>query len=338
MRPVSTALHLLLGAALTLAGLEVALRLLPVSSATMVDYHIAPDILTYPPHHDFTVATGWDLKNAQHLRSNNLGFVDTQDFVANPAAIAVIGDSFVEANMLPPQARIGPALSRALGGAPVYSMGGPGASVLDYAARARLAANTLAIRRFVFVIELGDVRQALCGSGNHQGPCIHPATGALEPFRHPSASGLKSWARHSALAQYLFSQLQIDPFTLMHALMPASAAPAQAAADPVSPAVARWIIARFLDTLPRTGQPPLLLIDGPRGQSSQEVRWNLAHMALLRQMAEAAGAQVVDLAPHFERWRSRHGLSVEVGPYDAHWNAAGHQIAADAAADALRRP
>lgn len=157
---------LLLGILLTLFGLELLLRLLPVSTATMVDYHVAPTILTYPPHLDFTVATGWDLKNARHLRSNNYGFVDTQDFVPNPQAIAVIGDSFVEANMLAPDDRIGPALSRALGGAAVYSMGGPGSSLLDYAERARLAASRFGIQRFVFVLELGMSSR----------PCAAPAT------------------------------------------------------------------------------------------------------------------------------------------------------------------
>ncbi len=335
LRPI---LYLLLGALVTLTGLELALRLFPVSSATLVDYHVSPTILTYPPRHDFTVSTGWDMKNAQHLRSNNFGFVDTQDFVPNPDAIAVIGDSFVEANMLPPDQRVGPALSRALPNTTVYSLGGPGSSLLDYAERAQLASQKLAIQRFVFVLEVGDVRQALCGSGNHHGPCINPNTGTLESFQRSSASGLKTWARHSALAQYVFSQLKFNPAAWLKSLhsKPSTQRPARIESDPVSPQLARQIITRFLNALPPTAQAPVILIDGPRGRSSIEMGWNLDHMAILRDMAEAAGARVVDLAPHFDAWRSANHLSLEVGPYDGHWNPIGHQIAAEAAAGALR--
>lgn len=329
---------LLLGVLLTLLGLEGLLRLLPVSTATLVDYHVAPTILTYPPHLDFTVATGWDLKNARHLRSNNFGFVDTRDFVPDPQAIAVIGDSFVEANMLAPDDRIGPALSRALGGTAVYSMGGPGSSLLDYAERARLAADRLAVKRFVFVLELGDVQQVLCGSGNHHGPCIDPRDGSLTPFARPSARGLKTWARHSALAQYVFSQLKFNPAALWQSLRPALAAAPAPSVDPMTPALIGRIVTRLLDALPATAQPPVLLIDGPRGRHSAAVTQQLAQMAILRTQAEAAGATVIDLAPRFEAWRAAHGLSLEVGPYDRHWNPVAHRIAAEAAAEALRTP
>ncbi|MBT0961278.1 SDR family oxidoreductase [Denitromonas iodatirespirans] len=329
---------LLLGVLLTLLGLEGLLRLLPVSTATMVDYHVAPTILTYPPHLDFTVASGWDLKNARHLRSNNFGFVDNQDFTPDPGAVAVIGDSFVEANMLAPDDRIGPALSRALDGTAVYSMGGPGSSLLDYAERARLAAERLNVQRFVFVLELGDVQQVLCGSGNHHGPCIDPRDGSLKPFTRPSASGLKTWARHSALAQYVFSQLKFNPARLWQSLRPAVAAGGRPKADPMTPALTREIVTRFLDALPATAQPPILLIDGPRGRHSDEITRQLAQMAQLRTLAEAAGARVIDLAPHFAAWRAANGLSLEVGPYDGHWNPVAHRIAAEAAAEALRAP
>ncbi|MFV0665998.1 hypothetical protein [Denitromonas sp.] len=327
---------LLLGILLTLFGLELLLRLLPVSTATRVDYHVAPTILTYPPHLDFTVATGWDLKNARHLRSNNYGFVDTQDFVPDPQAIAVIGDSFVEANMLAPDDRIGPALSRALGGAAVYSMGGPGSSLLDYAERARLAASRFGIQRFVFVLELGDVQQALCGSGNHHGPCIDPKSGAFTPYARPSATGLKTWARHSALAQYVFSQLKFNPARLWQSLRPAIAA--DHAQKTMPQALTHGILTRFFDGLPVTSHPPVVLIDGPRGRDGAETDRQLAQMAELRATAEAAGVRVLDLTPHFAAWRAASPLSLEVGPYDGHWNPLGHRIAAEAAAEALRNP
>ena len=48
-------LRLLAGALLTLLALELVLRLLPVSTATLTGYYIDPLILTYPPRHRFTL-------------------------------------------------------------------------------------------------------------------------------------------------------------------------------------------------------------------------------------------------------------------------------------------
>ena len=60
----------LLGALAALLVIEVLLRLLPVSSATMLGYYADPEILVYPPHHDWQMSTGWDMRNPQRLRSN----------------------------------------------------------------------------------------------------------------------------------------------------------------------------------------------------------------------------------------------------------------------------
>ncbi|QID17163.1 hypothetical protein G3580_05600 [Nitrogeniibacter mangrovi] len=335
----------LLGALLLLVALEAVLQCLPVSTSTMVGHYIDPAIQTYPPHHRFTVATGWDLKNARTHRTNNYGFVDDRDFHPDPRAIAVIGDSFIEANMLPASARIGPQLERILG-VPVYSMGVPGTSLLDYARRARFAHKTLKIERFVFVIETGDVRQMLCGSGNYDHDCIDPKTLQLREISAAPAGTLKQIVRHSALAQYLFSQLRVDPGQWLHAVKawfaPAAAHGAtgtkpKADTNPVSPALADTLITDFFAALPATTQPPLIVI-GTSHARGQSARWNAADMQQLAERATAAGMPVVRLAEAFEQWQARTGLSTAVGPYDGHWNAAAHRVAAETVAAAMGHP
>ncbi len=82
-------------------------------------------------------------------------------------AVALIGDSFVEASMLPAQERPGAQLERALVPTrPVYAMGVPGTALLDYAERIRLAHERFGVRDFVLLMERFDVRQSFCGSGN----------------------------------------------------------------------------------------------------------------------------------------------------------------------------
>ncbi|MFM9916852.1 MAG: hypothetical protein ACKVOX_13655, partial [Rhizobacter sp.] len=74
---------------------ELLCRLLPVSTATETDYRIDPLVRTYPSHHHWTTSTGWDLRRPQAMTANNEGFAAEHDFVRDPNAIALIGDSYV---------------------------------------------------------------------------------------------------------------------------------------------------------------------------------------------------------------------------------------------------
>src|SRR5882672_9601140 len=166
----------LLGCLAALLALELLFRLLPTSTATRTGYHIDPLIITYAPHHEFTLSSGWSLSNAHRYRANNFGFLTSREFVPDPSAVALIGDSFVEASSLAEDERLGAQLERELSGRPVYTMGSPGSSLLDYAERMRFAHDRFGIVDFVLLVERGDVRQALCGSNNIQGPCLDPRT------------------------------------------------------------------------------------------------------------------------------------------------------------------
>lgn len=327
------------GVLVTLVGLECMLQLLPVPSATMAGYYIDPAIETYPPNHRFTVATGWDLKNAHHHETNNFGFVDARNFVPDPTAIAVIGDSYVEANMLAEEHRIGPQLEALVNGGPVYSMGVPGTSLLDYAHRARFAHEQWGVQQFVIVVETGDVRQMLCGSGNHARDCVDADTLELRQVTPPQPGLLKRVMRHSAMAQYLFSQLRIQPGKWFKELVSPQArrvkpATVKAAADPVDATKASRLIDRFIASMPSTSHPPVIVINVSHFSGDIQA-WNQVHMEMLADKARAAGMQVVALAPVFARWEASSPLSLAVGPYDKHWNATAHRLAAEAVAHRL---
>ncbi len=221
------------GVASMLLLLEAICRVLPVSTSTETGYYTDPVILTYPVRHQWVMSTGWDLRNAQHMQANNLGYAAKHDFVRDERAIALIGDSYVEASMLDIADRPADQLERQLGTRPVYAMGGPGTALLDYAERVRYASEQLGVQDFVIMMERGDVRQSLCGSGNVNGPCLDPAT--LEPRVEtlPPASTAKRWLRSSALAQYLVSQLRVTPQGLLCQLMlKPQAVASKAEADP----------------------------------------------------------------------------------------------------------
>ena len=85
--------QVLLGMIAFVVVCELLFRILPVSTSTQTGYYFDPDILTYPADHQWRVATGWDLRNPQSLRSNNFGFVSDHDFARDERALALVGDS-----------------------------------------------------------------------------------------------------------------------------------------------------------------------------------------------------------------------------------------------------
>lgn len=334
-----------------LAGLELVLRLLPVSTATLTGYHVDPLIVTYPPGHRWQVATGWDLRNPQQLRANNLGFAAERDFVAAPGTVGLIGDSYVEASMLPAGDRPAAQLAAALGGArPVYGFGGPGSALLDYAERIRLAAERLGVRDFVVLMEAGDVRQSLCGSGNIHGPCLDRQT--LQPRVEllPPPTAAKKLLRHVALAQYVFGQLKVEPGRLWRQAFGA-AAPQAAVAPPLSDTPARRaertlrvraVSDAFFERIrPYAGGRLVLVVDGRRNRDALQLDAAAPGELQLERdefiaLARARGATVIDAEVLYRAHWTRSSLSLVVGPYDAHLNPLGVRLVADAAAQALQ--
>lgn len=326
---------------------EALCRVLPVSTSTRTGYYIDPNILTYPPHFEWRVSTGWDLRNPQSLRSNNLGFAAARDFVPDANAVALIGDSFVESSMLPAAARPGAQLEAALGGSrPVYAMGSPGTSLLDYAERVRLARERLKVRDIVILLEYGDVLQSLCGSGNVHAACLDPASLAPRTERLPEAGAVKRMLRHSAFAQYLVGQLRLDPAGSLQAARASLVRVGKPAASPAGAGragvdknvAAAAVVKAFFERVGKTAGTGrlVLLMDGRHTGLDQPLEEAAA--AARRWFAETAqqhGAIVVDAEQAYAEHYRRSQRSLNVGPYDKHLNTLGVGAAMRAAAAAL---
>ena len=320
-------------------------RLLPVSTSTDTGYHHDPDILNYPARHEWRVATGWDLRNAQRLKSNNLGFAAHRDFVPDAKAVALIGDSFVEASMLPQADRPGPQLERALGGRPVYSLEGPGSSLLDYANRIRLARRTLKVMDFMVLVETGDVRQSFCGSGHVHSACLDLST--LEPRRErqPAAGPIKRLLRHSAAAQYLVSQLKLEPQHLVSAITqyfePRSAEPTAARLAALEPAAIQAVTREFFSRLGPSDQygRVLFVVDGRHDLNGPQLSDSLqAERIAFMVAAKEWGAMVFDAEEAYAAHQSQSARLLEVGPYDGHLNALGVRVLFSASARRFEAP
>ncbi|MEI6336384.1 MAG: hypothetical protein WCS87_17635 [Methylococcaceae bacterium] len=339
--------RLLLGIIGAFITAEILLHLLPVSTSTETGYYITPAILTYPADHPFVLATGWNLSNAHHYQSNNYGFLTHRNFLPNANAIALIGDSFVEANMLMEEERLNAQLEKKLENRPVYAFGGPGSSLLDYSERARFAQQHLGIQDFVFIIELGDVRQTLCGSGNIHGPCLDPANFSVRYETLPQNVSLaKKILRQSSLAQYLFSQLRLKPEGLFKKLFENTASkkadaplpPSHQlkASEDVPPITVDQIVSAFLSSLPKTGEGHLMIVFDSYRDYSHDTDADLTPVRdRFIQLTRQAGIELIDTKPVFNSFWHKTGLSLSVSPTDGHWNRLAHGLVANAIANKL---
>ena len=345
-----------LGLASALLLAELCCRVLPVSGATFTGYHVDPMIVSYPPHHHWWVSTGWDLRNARQLKANNLGFVADTDFVPGGDAIGLVGDSYVEAGMLDPKDRPAPRLAAHLAGQArqVYALGGPGSALLDYAERIRFARERLGLRDFVVLMEPGDLRQSLCGSGNVHASCLDPASLAprTETLAPPSLA--KRWLRHSALAQYLVGQLKIDPARLVQQAFGPSvpekgstkATAADAGSTPPGPtprqsALVQAVSTQFFARLAQLDvRMPVFVLDGRRdrttlAQAPDKPAGVMQERDAFIAIARQHGAVVVDAEPVFRAHWAQSTLSLAVSPQDGHLNPVGVDLLMRATARAL---
>lgn len=333
----------LAGAIGLVLSLELLFRVLPVSTSTETGYYTDPLILTYPPHHRWTTSTGWDLRNTQTVNANNLGYVASRDFVRNEQAVALIGDSFIEASMLPAADRPGAQLERALGTRPVYAMGNPGTSLLDYAERIRFAHEQFGTKDFVVLMERGDMRQALCGSGNVNGACLDPKTLVLRNDTLPAPDLVKRMVRRSALAQYLVSQLKFSTQKLWRpaaAMQPVASvstlsAHASSSSPTAMPEIDAVTHAFFKRIKPHVSGRLVIVVDSDRIALNRGQKASDPARDRFIQLARAAEVIVIDTEPLFREHLRHSSLKLEIGPYDSHFNSLGVSLFVRAVAGVL---
>ena len=86
-----------------LLAAEIVLRFLPVASGLRsMPVNAANPVLRFSPNRALVYSLGWNFHTVVRGRVNNAGYVNDQDYVREgPPLIAVIGNSFIEAQMVP---------------------------------------------------------------------------------------------------------------------------------------------------------------------------------------------------------------------------------------------
>lgn len=288
-----------------------------------------------------TWSRGPFLADPQRFRVNNAGFVNSADYTsaADTPALAVVGDSYVEALAVPHPAALQERLAARLDGtARVYSFAISGAALPQYLAWAALARDHYRAAALAVLVVANDYDEGLLSvwqrPGFHffAGGAAGPGCGIDLVRLDHAPSPLRPVIRRSALAQYLVFNLNVTyRFPALAALLrPATAVPTGEAAGEADVACA---IDAFLDRLPgAAGLPPariVLLVDAPAGHDPPGTA---ARRARLIDGARARGIEAIDLGPAFAAHRAGGGARLDIADDDPHWSAAAHALAADALA------
>lgn len=336
-----------------LGSAEIVLRFLPVASGLGAQPVNAKNpVFHFTPDRDATFSRGWNFEMVNHRRVNNAGWVNDQDYKKDDKTplLAIIGDSYIEALMVPYDKTVYGRLAKELGGRlRVYSFGASGAPLSQYLIWAGHAVREYGARAVVINVVGNDFDESHAAYNAGPGWWVY-VPGPDGNLRLRLTDYRPGWLRsvlpNSSLARYLFFNLQIENTwrqigSFFFGGLPALATPRYAGntvaeADPprVRASLAA-IDAVFRDLPANVGLPPdriLFTVDGFRYPDAladgRGTYFDLIRRAFCSK-AELLGYQVIDLDPRFFEHYAAHAQRFEY-PHDGHWNEIGHAVAAKA--------
>ncbi|MBP8116140.1 MAG: hypothetical protein KAY09_00280 [Nitrospira sp.] len=335
--------------------LEVICRWLPVNEGLRgLSVDEQNPVFRFTPHRESVYSRGWNFSIVNRVRTNNYGFVNDQDYdpSAKTPLLAVVGDSFVEAVMVPfPQTGVARLAGTVGSAGRVYGFGTSGSSLSQYLAYAQYVRDTFHPDGLTVVIVGNDFDESLRKYKSEPG--LHyfaesPA-GQLELMRiDRPVPWWRDLLAGSSLGMYLYVNLEIREVWKRWAYRPGQSAISRprfvgntaVEASPDRVADSDRAIDVFLQRLPdMSGLPPgriALAVDGIRPElydtdrlASVEDAYAAVMRVHLMDRARQQGFEVIDMQPAFiADYRQRH-LTFEF-PDDNHWNATGHEVFARA--------
>jgi hypothetical protein len=334
-----------------LLGAEVALRFLPVASSlhTLAVTPQSP-VFRFTPNRDFVYSREWDFVLANRGHVNNAGFVNDQDYLKDSPLplLGVVGDSMIEAAMVPYPDTLQGRLAKALEGkARVYSFAAAGAPLSQYLIWARHAVQDYGAQALVINVVGNDFDESHAAYAAYPGFWRYAPDAnqqlSLTLFEYrPSLRG--QIAVSSALGRYLIFNLQAGAAwnSLKQVLFSRTVAEPRYAGNTAVDAGAERLgrslaaLDAFFRDLPSYAALPsariLLVVDGHRypeiAAASAGSYFDRMRKAILEKAA-ALGYATIDLDPHFFAHHRRTGERIEF-VRDAHWSSVGHGVAFDA--------
>jgi hypothetical protein len=357
----ATVFGLLLGLVL----LEGVFRFLPVQDSLRVQpVNEQSPYAHFAPNQSFTASVNKNFSEVNRGRTNNFGFVNDQDYVTDSPlpSMAVIGDSFVEALLVPYRETIQGRLAQSLVGRErVYSFGMSRSALAQYLAYARFSADTFRSQRMVFVIVANDFDES------HIEYDSAPWEGRLHYFAGDPKSDFtvlrkdyvpnfwRNLASYSALSRYLLFNVHLPDVvrsirsTLTKAVPAYTAGPQPTAPPPryvgntlADPSTRRVLISKksvdtFFKLLPDYSHLDksklLFVVDSIRPNiydpvARQELPRSFVGImrAYFLEQCRARGIEAIDMDETILQQHLLNGRRFEFAT-DNHWNGVGHGAA-----------
>ncbi|MFH1737555.1 MAG: hypothetical protein ABIH23_01015 [bacterium] len=338
-----------LGFGIALLLLEIFFRFMPIAE----DFNTLPvndenPTIRSQPNQTLTWSRNWNFSIVNTIKINNYGFVNDHDYDpdATTPLLAVVGDSYVEAVMVPFEETIQGRLWKEVEpDGRVYSFAISGAPLSQYLEFARFARKEFKPDGYVFVVVGNDFDESIskykCAEGYHH---FFETDDGYELRRvdyTPSFRG--KILRSSALGIYLFANLQA-PSRLNRLSFKRQKqqfvgnVKAKVSEQRLTDSKKAGVF--FLDVLPQyTGVEPsqvVFVLDGirPPLYNPEELKkvedsyWGQMRNFFVQE-ATSRGYEVIDMQPVFIESHENTGARFE-SPEDCHWNGTGHGVAAEA--------
>jgi len=344
------------GLATPLLALEVALRFMPVNEGLRtLPVNEQNPVRRFQPNRTSTWSRGWNFRQINSVHSNNYGFLNDIDYsTTDPRPlVAIIGDSYIEAAMVPYKETSTGIVQRELSPAMrVYSFGASGSALSDYLVYARYA-RKLFQPNFLIVLVVGnDFDESFTEYNDEPGRTYFANTLPGEAYlerRNFEPSILRKIVQHSALAMYLSTNVQVGDLIQPNWTFSEAGGNADAprylgntafAVDSSRLRDSRTAVDKFLSALPEASGLPtskiLIAVDGNRELIYGDIDEEIATVSFFGKMRTYVlaksleqGFRVLDLETVFSTAYASSKNRFE-WQYDWHWNSTGHAVFAEA--------
>ena len=315
------------------AAVEGTLRLLPVIGGVhRADPQSPSASARAVAHRDYTSSMGWDMRHVVYGRTNGMGFLSPHEYTPARRAVALLGDSFVEAQMLRYDESLAGQLEARWGGrVHPYNFGMSGASLPHYLGMAREMGSQFTFDAAVVVITPGDYvegfesQEGLYSWGEAAGE------GLVKLVPAARRSGIQQLVRELATVRYVRSNMKL---TLSN-ILPAGRKTCMP--QPLS-GQDKARLTKYIEALPEAlrlspGKVVLVfnaptrdvydVVDRNRTASAPCLDLDTNAIAYLRGLAKARGIKIVDAARVFENHYRVYRRQLDFSPVDGHWNGIG---------------
>jgi hypothetical protein len=340
---------------------EVLARLLPVSQGFYLDnVTAAQPIARRLPDRDGVSSSGWVMASATRVRINRQGFIYHRDFKSSPDSplVALIGDSQIEAPLIPPEKSLSQTLEAlSQGDVRVYPVGMSGAPLSQYFVWYRHMRRRYDPDAIVFVISPNDYDESFHEYGLFPG--FHyfseGADGRMAlRLREYKRSTFSQIASMSDLIAYMLNNLDMINFLkawvrdfshedqqAKQQLQKSAPSVALDTTDSRRTAAGMRAIMLFFEELgpANDGRPNIHFLMTPEFEGtyvSGEPVGNSPLGDVFRSAVLSNGFAYSELEPAFIKDYKKCGLPLEF-PDDVHWSARGQVVTASALAGLLSR-